>query len=114
MSVARLKTLGSVVVTTAGTPVKVFQNASFPNGIPKITSVLIRGLTANTGLIYVGDANVDAGADIGDRLTANSSRGYSGDNQNAGGTMLFDVDNLYIDASVSGEGADIAYIEVTY
>jgi hypothetical protein len=112
MSVAKLKTMGTVTVTTGGTPVQLFPDSAFPNGKPKISSILVRALSANAGAIFVGDADVLASTERGDKLTANQSRGYSGDNQNNGGTMIFDIDNVWIDATSDGDGVDVCYIEV--
>lgn len=112
MSVAKLVTLGTVTVATSGTPVQVFPDSSFPNGKPVISSILIRALSGNAAQIYVGDENVDAATERGDQLSANSSRAYSGDSQKTGGTMIFDLENVWIDAASNGDGVDVCYIEV--
>jgi hypothetical protein len=81
---------GNVTVTTAGTRVQL-SGASVP-----VKFVIIRAHIANTGTIYVGDSAVAAAN--GYRLTA-------------GEPILWPIDNLnklYVDASVNGEGVSYA------
>ncbi len=109
MSVAVIKTLGVVTVTTAGTPVRLFSTGPFP----KIGSIAVRALTANTGNIYLGDANVLASTFVGDLIPPGITRYYTGDTGHGGGTMLLSVDSLYIDATVSGSKVSVTYMEIT-
>ena len=83
---------GSQTVTTAGTRVQL-NTASVPCRV-----VLITGKLANTGYIYVGDVNVSSTA-YGKRLLA-------------GDSITIPIGNLnlvYLDASVNGEGVDYLY-----
>ncbi len=81
---------GHKTVTTAGTQVQLSAQAC--------KAVSLKALAANTGFIYVGDSNVD------------SSTGYELD---AGDVLDLAVDNLnriWLDASVSGEGISFLWV----
>lgn len=112
-AVNKLKTLGTVTVATAGTPVQLFPNSVFSTtGRPRISSFLVRSLDSNTDPIFVGDANVNRTTVRGDKLNPGESRAYSGDAGMAGGTMLIDTEDVWIDAGVNGQSVDVCYLEV--
>jgi len=82
---------GQKTVTHAGT-------AEVLGASTAIQSIVIQALGANTGFIYVGDSGVD------------STNGYV---LRRNASVAFDIDNLddiYIDASVNGEG--VSYLTV--
>lgn len=78
---------GQKTVTTAGTREQMPAQA-----IPKGYVVLIKALDGNTGLIYIGDVTVD------------SSNGYELTKNGIVTLQLTDLDKLYIDSSIDGEG----------
>lgn len=82
---------GQKTVTLAGT-------AEVLGASTAIQGVIIKANDANTGIIYVGDASVD------------STNGYA---LRRNASVAFDIDNLddvYIDSSVNGEG--VSYLTV--
>ena len=82
---------GKVIVTTAGTRVQLTSD------VTKITSgILIKALSTNTGLIYIGDVSVTAAN--GFQLTASDTAFIE----------IKDRSPLYIDSAENGEG--ITYI----
>ena len=87
---------GTKTVTTAGTRVALASSTA-------IQCVNIRAKRANTGIIYVGDANVSSSA-----LWAEL---YAGEE------AYIEVDDLaliYLDSSVSGEGVWFGYLSDTW
>jgi len=77
-------------VTTAGTQVQLASHAC--------RSATVKAKSTNTGLIYVGDLNVD------------STTGFI---LSAGDSLSVDVNNtnlIWIDSSVNGEGVSVAYV----
>lgn len=83
---------GHKAVTTAGTAVALGTTAPIPSGL-----VLIKALSANAGLIYVGGSAVD---------NANGFQLSAGDVVYWPATDLADV---YIDSAENGEGVCYAY-----
>ncbi len=80
---------GQTAVTTAGTAVAL--------GSQQIAGpILVKALTANTGLVYVGN---DGASDV------TSANGYP---LAAGDQVIFDhvanLSNVYVDSAVNGEG----------
>lgn len=82
---------GSKNVTTAGTRVQL-SNSSVP-----CKKVYIQALTGNGGVIYVGGSTIAAGR--GTALFATSSIELT----------VSDLNLVYLDASVSGEGVSYSY-----
>lgn len=80
---SKLATFGLKTVTTAGTRVQLTT--------VKTKDVLIKGLSTNTGLIYVGD------------ITVASTKGYVL-SKNEEVLLPLDASKIYIDSSVNGEG----------
>ena len=82
--------VGSKTVTTAGTRVTI------ESTVPRVSSLTIVAKDNNTGRIYVG----------GDDVASTTNRGLA-----AGDSVTFtapklELDTIYLDASVSGEGVD--------
>lgn len=107
-SVGKLTKLGIVTVTTAGTEVKMFGAGPYK----KISKIYVRALTANTGDMYIGDVNVDAATQVGIRLDSDQVYEISAGEGSNGGSLLLDVNNIYVDATVSGEKVSVTYYEV--
>lgn len=77
---------GQTIVTTAGTAVALTTTQAISSG------VTVKGLSTNTGIVYVGNSAVD------------SSNGFE---LAAGEAIFIDTDDLatvFVDAAVSGEG----------
>jgi len=90
-----------VAVTTAGTRVAL-------SATKKLVSKLwIKAKSANTGLIYLGDSTVSS--TVGFVLSAKEEIDlfavYAKDN------YVVDLNEIYIDSSVNGEGISVAYFE---
>jgi hypothetical protein len=87
-------------VATSGTP------AQFSTGSKACLSVTATALSSNTGVVVVGGADVVAA--VGTRKGAALEKG-----QSAKWTAEFDgvddLNQLYLDAAVSGEGVSFAY-----
>ncbi len=86
------KILNEQVTTNAGTAVQI-SSTSTP-----IKAISIKALSTNTGIVYVGDADVDSS---------------NGRELEAGESIDIDIDNLtkvWIDVSVNGEGVSFAAI----
>jgi Ca2+-binding RTX toxin-like protein len=66
-------------------------------------SVVLQARETNTGFIYVGGADVDKDTKNGIRLAANQTFSL-GDIESNGGDRTFNIQQLYIDATVNGEG----------
>src|SRR4030066_393454 len=97
-----LKVLGIKTVAVAGTPISVF-SAPFP----KVTSVSIRALSTNTGVVYVGDSNVSASGDLGLKLQPSFDiviQAYGGG--------IVNIDSLKIDATVNNSAVSVSYLEL--
>ncbi len=85
-------TLPAVTVPTAGSRVQV-STRSLPS-----CEVILAAPSTNTGYIYVGDVNVSS--------TRYSSRLLPGEEVHL---SVADVNKVYIDASVNGEGVEVSY-----
>lgn len=90
-------------VTTAGTKVQL--------STTKIdaSSIIIRAKLANTGIIYVGDST-SASAAAGMPLQAGESNELTAPPTTRGALLRFNLQNIYIDASVNGEGVIVEYV----
>lgn len=99
-----------VTVATAGTPVRLFSSSS---PYPKVVAVLIRAVAGNAGNVMLGDDDVDASGNVGWILLDAGERGeYRTGAGSNGGSLLIDVENLYIDATANGDAVLLNYIEV--
>lgn len=98
---AKLTTLGSVAVTTAGTRVPISATALPAN------AVIIQASVGNAGKIYVGDSTVDASKGhalaAGEALILNAMESPKGLEE----YMLNDV---YLDADNDTEGVVVQYV----
>jgi len=98
----KLNTIADVTVTTAGTRVQV--TSSFIQA----TTVVIQAKRANTGKIYVGDSSVSSTRGL--QLEPGESVSISIDPSGIRGPDELIMSDLYLDSSVSGEGAKVSYI----
>ncbi len=92
---------GTKTITTAGTQLPIATSKTL------VTSIVIQAHPANTGYIYVGDSTVDANTGI--RLSAGDKFSISVDPRNQGASLI-DLNKLYLDTSVNGEGARLLYL----
>lgn len=97
----KLKALGKVTVTTAGTRVQITSSDI------RATSVTIQADAANTGDMYVGDSTVASNKAL--TLDARESVSLNGDTV-AGNTEEFNLSEIYVDSSVNGESVHVFYL----
>ncbi|MHA2070134.1 MAG: hypothetical protein ACXABY_37685 [Candidatus Thorarchaeota archaeon] len=99
-------TLDRVNVAASGTPVSILQNFTKEwKGV--VSSVLIKAPAANTGVIYVGKANMVIATGVG--VIADIPIGGSitiGDGNN----NILSLRDIYIDAATNGDGAYVSAI----
>lgn len=104
----RQKSLGLVTVVTAGTPVQAHSTDVW------CESYMVEPFVGNTGRIYVGLSSTDFRAGTTDMIgycpvpTANVVSVFSS-GRGSNGAASFNLKNIWLDASVSGEGAVISY-----
>ena len=85
---------GDVAVSSAGTAVQLETSETLWN------SVVIVAKSNNTGRIFIGGSDVDSSTTRG--LAASDSISFTPPNK----AHHIDLSTIYVDASVSGEGAD--------
>lgn len=94
----QLITLDQVIVASAGTAVPITTDRYL------VSSVTVTASLDNTGKIYVGDIDVDSsnGQELlpGDSITIDAVHGLKGWDE-------FFIDEVYIDASTSGNSARV-------
>ncbi len=90
----------SKTVTTAGTRVQISTTPLL------VRSVIVCGMTGNTGHIYFGGSTVAAANGVD--LSAGDCTGWV-PIASTGGSTAYDLSSVYVDASVSGEGANVTY-----
>lgn len=83
---------GKIVVTTSGTRVQLSSSTA-------TATITIRALSTNTGIIYVGNSSVT------------SSNGFQLSPQETVSIDLSNLSNVWLDASVSGEGVTYIYLD---
>lgn len=91
-----------VTVTTAGTAVRVSAASR------KVSALAVKSISTNTGLMYLGGTDVDntfAPISAGDSFSLQAP-------QTMGNTIEFDLADLWVDASVSGEFLDLYFLEL--
>ena len=108
MSNAVLKTLAVKTLTAGGTPERIFPAGTV---LPKISSLFIKALAANTGNTFIGDSTVLASTFRGREIIKGTELTLSGDNGNAGGTMLLSLESLYYDGT-TGDKIAVSYLEI--
>ncbi len=101
MASLRVVVPGQKLVTTAGTQVALVAASK------KVRKAKIKALAANTGAIYVGPSTVDSATgyvlSAGQELDLTSLFWKEGD--------LVDLNTVYIDSAVNGEGVSFIYVE---
>ncbi len=76
----------------------------------KARSVIIQAERSNTGNVYVGDSNVDAGSDYGVDLGAADSVTLSA--ADVGGKEGYiSLRDIWLDVSIAGDGVSVLYLE---
>jgi len=92
---------GSIVpVPTAGTPIPLSLTDLW------VKSVIIQASPSNTDFVYVGDQTAQLQA-----LEPRRSLKIWGDEMDNGGSALINLAEIYIDATVNGEGVSFTYLE---
>ena len=90
-------------VTTAGTAVPLSTSDLFTQ------AYVIRALSANSGIIYVGDSS-SATSTNGMFLAAGEANEKAGSKERNGIENYFNLKNIFINSSVSGEGVIVEYL----
>lgn len=90
-------------VTTAGTRVQVSTTDLY------VSKIIVAGHAANTGHIYLGTVAVSSA--VGLQLKVGAAPIAIGDIEIAGKDDMFNLKNMYVDASVSGEKVSILYFQ---
>ena len=88
-------------VTSAGT-------AEPLSSVPKhVWQVRVKATAGNTGIIYIGDSTVSSanGYSLSEKEEIDISAIFAKDN------FILDLNEIYIDSSVNGEGVSLAYLE---
>ncbi len=85
------------LVTAAATPEQLV-----PEGM-LVTSFIIRALSSNTGLVYLGDSLTESVTPVGAELTADTPYAQSASK----GKM--DLHKIWVAVTVGGEGVSVAY-----
>lgn len=105
---------GKRTVTTAGTPQVLFTAGEVPRAAAgiwttRVIKLRIEALNSNTGLIYIGVSTMNKTTLVGVMVTLSAPGGnpivnaYEFDRLAPGGN-LYELQNFWIDADVSGEG----------
>jgi hypothetical protein len=74
----------------------------------RTAGAIVKAEASNTGIIYVGDSAVAAAN--GYELAAGEFVSF-GDMESRGTDRDFDLDSIYIDASVSTDGVSVLYLK---
>lgn len=90
-------------VTTAGTRVQVSTTDLW------VKKVVIAGHAANTGNIFIGDSTVSS--TVGLQMKAGAAPVVLGDLEINGRDDFFNLKNMYVDVSVSGEKVSFLYFQ---
>jgi hypothetical protein len=89
-------------VTTAGTRVALSATKLYT------TAFAVRAKSANTGVIYIGDSTVTSST--GMFLASGEANSKEGKTNARGTIQTFNLEKIYIDSSVNGEGVIVEYI----
>lgn len=100
-----LKALPAVVVAAAGTAV-----VASATSIDKVVAVFITCPAANTGVIQVGNSDVNYSATPASRVGAEVAKNTCLHIQY--GSHYIDLQSIYVDAATSGDIALISYLQV--
>lgn len=95
----------SKTVTTAGTAERIVAATEDDFDDYQFSVVIIQALNANTGVVAIGQADVDATGPpiVGIRLAAGESLALD----DLGRHGMWDLREFWIDVSVSGEGVEV-------
>lgn len=92
-----LRASDDLTTEAAGATVKIVTSKSVPDGV----GVTIKAKNANTGIIHVGYSSATALNTGGGSFTL--------DNNESIGVQVDNIDRIWLDATVSGEGVEILY-----
>ena len=90
-------------MTTAGTRVQLVAYDY------RVKSLMVKALKGNTGLIYIGNIEVDSS--VGDEIEPSGIRNFVADvNPITGELKPLILSNFWLDSSVNGEGVSYEFI----
>lgn len=95
-----LTTNAALPVPVAGTPVPLMATQTF------VKSVIIQADPTNTDFVYVGNATIQ---NYG--LSPGKSVEIHGDNMDNGTSGKLDLNTIYVDSLVNGEGVTFMYLD---
>lgn len=110
-----LATLGKVTVTTAGTIARATNGQSTPGARVSCQSFMVQALPANTGVIYVGNSAMVSSTGVGVMgIVPKPASNLTGPFPSISFAIVeapngINLADIWLDASVSGEGAIISY-----
>lgn len=114
LAFAPINPFGKRVVTTAGVPVVLFTTGEVPRAAQnvwtqRVARLRIEALNSNTGLIYIGTSTLNKTTLAGVIATIAAPGGNPIVNalefdQLAFGANIYELQNLWMDADVNGEG----------
>ncbi len=110
-----LDTLGKVTVTTAGTIVRATNALTAPTARVGVQSVMVQALPGNTGIIYVGTSAMVVSTGVGVMAAIpKPTSALTGPFPSVSFAIVeapagINLNELYLDASVNGEGAYVSY-----
>lgn len=105
-----LKSLGKVVVTTAGTPVRTTLNESTPSARYAVQSITIQALAGNSGTnIYVGNSAMNKSTLAGCYAIVPKGASAAAVIIQAPAGIL--ANEIYLDADTSGDAALVSATE---
>jgi hypothetical protein len=104
-----LKSLGKVVVTTAGTLVRLTMNETAPAARYGCQALYIRGLAGNTGDVYIGTSVMVRSTLVGVYAIVPKGTSLTIDCSNA--PAGFNAAELYLDADTNSDSALVSVVQ---
>lgn len=98
--IQNLRSGSTVIVSTGGTPVRLSATPLY------VKSVIVQARTANTDFVYVGDSTAQLQA-----LEPRRSLKVWGDAMDNGTSAKINLQDVWVNANVSGEGVTFTYLE---
>lgn len=95
--VLTLRSDHALTAEAAGSTIKITATKYIPDGI----AITVKAKNANTGLIYIADSSAKA--------LNTSGGGFSLDNNESVGLQISSTDELWLDATVDGEGVEVLF-----
>lgn len=98
----------TVTVTTAGTAVPIMTSTN-PHRFQKVFKVYVP--TTNTGVMYVGSADVDS---TWDPIAKGAKEAFTTDDAEWANGLAFDLSKIYVDSANNGDVLIVVFQKVVY